>query len=192
MFLSLIIKKLLDTALLSYKSHSLGVSHLVFLGCLVVILIQSFSLFLKVSTNPTYTDVLHVGIRRRFRIPTLFGSMIVVFVLLYLLAEFFSGDAVKFLVGTLLLAFSWLVFDYVCKSMIADYYTSRQQDEEIQKDPLYVAVGLWMVCDVVLVILSTFLIISVWKCKITEAEAACAMLFGFSFFSYLVLQSVRK
>jgi len=182
----------LDTALVSYKNHALGVSHVVFLSSLIVILIQSFSLFLKVSTNPTYSGALHESIRRRFRIPVLFGSMIIVFVLLYLLAEFFSGDAVTFLVGSLFLAFSWLLFDYICKSTIADYYISQQRSDQIEKDPLYVAVGLWMVCDIVLVILSTILIISVWKAKVSEFEAACMMLFGFSLLSYLVLQSVQK
>lgn len=192
MFLSLIIKKLLDTALSSYKSHTLSFAHLLFLMSLVVVLVQSFSLFLKVSTNPTYTEVLHVGIRRRFRIPTLFGSMIVVFVLLYLLADFFTGDALLFLVGSLVLAFSWLFFDYICKSAIADYYISQNMSEKIDKDPLYSAVGMWMVCDVVLVIWSTLVMISVWKAAMTEVDAAWAMLLIFSALSYLVLRSVKK
>lgn len=191
LFLSLIIKKLLDGALLKYEHQELKLSHIIFLLSLVVILIQSFSLFLKVSTNPTYTEVLHVGIRRRFRIPTLFGSMIIVFVLLYLLADFFVVSALTFVVGSLVLAFSWLVFDYICKGAIADYYASQGVREQIHEDPLYAAVGSWMVCDVVLVIWSTLVVLSVWNSKMTEVDAAFAMLLIFSYLSYLVLQSVK-
>ncbi|OLE51393.1 MAG: hypothetical protein AUG51_23120 [Acidobacteria bacterium 13_1_20CM_3_53_8] len=192
MFLSLIIKKLLDTGLTSYKSNTLNFYHLIFLLSLMVILFQSFSLFLKVSTNPTYTEVLHVGIRRKLHIPALFASMITVFVLLYLLADFFSGDALTFLVGSLALAFSWLLFDFLCKLVIADYYISQSKLDEIQNDQLYVAVGRWIGCDVLLIIWSTLIIISVHKAKMTEIEAAFAMLFAFSFLTYLVLRSVKK
>src|SRR5690348_15376065 len=53
LFLSLIIKKLLDTLLDSYKDQSLRTFNYILLASLVVILIQSFSLFLNVSNNPT-------------------------------------------------------------------------------------------------------------------------------------------
>jgi hypothetical protein len=136
--------------------------------------------------------VLHLGIKRKFRVPTLFASMIVVFILLYVLAEFFSGDALTFLIGSLALVISWFLFDYICKSSIADSYTALNKMSEVQTDPLYVAVGLWMVCDVLLVIWTTLVVISVWKAAMTAKDAGYAMLLAFSFSSYLVLRSVKK
>lgn len=192
LFLSLIIKKLLDTALISYNTQKLRGMNIIFLLCLVVILIQSFSLFLKVSISPTYGDLLDVSIRRRFRVPTLFGAMIFVFILLYLLADFFSGSAMTFVIGSVILAFSWLIFDFICKATIEDYYRAKNKPNDVKDDLLYEAVGLWMICDLFLVVWCALVIASLHLAKITERDAAIAMLAAFSFLSYLVLRSVKR
>src|SRR5690348_6238095 len=117
--------------------------------------------------------------------------MIAVFVLLYLLAFYYSKSAHGFVLGSLILAGAWLIFDFVCRYAIRDYYLAQDKEDQIHDDPLYMAVGSWIVCDIVLVIWCTLILLSLRTNHMTETDAAWSMLMIFSYLSYLVLQSVR-
>jgi uncharacterized membrane protein YbjE (DUF340 family) len=188
LFLGLITAKALDAGLASDDAKSLGLTNFIFLASFVVIIVHSFSYFLKVSSQPSYSEVLdQQGPRGHIRV--LFVAMIFTFVILYLMAYWFSRPGSKFLFASLLLAISWAAIDYFSSYVIKAYYRDKQKSEEAKDDPLFAATADWVMLDLILSLYLGYMSWSVWKATMKIEEAALGML---ALFIYTALRVEQK
>lgn len=189
-FLGLITTKALDTSLWSYKNKSLLPINFLFLVSLVIVLVHSFSVFLQVSSQETYSEVLNQKVHRR-RIICLLIGVIYVFVMLYLMADFFSGTTNQFLIISLLLALGWFAIDFNAAFLIRASY-GNDGKAEAENDPLFVATNNWWLLDIILAIFFLVLLLSLHTGKLHEGEAAWAMLLVFLAAAIIVEMSLPR
>lgn len=168
----------MDTFLTHYNNKSLIATHVLLLISLIVILIHSFSIFLKVSSQDTYREVLNQQTSRT-KVRILFVAIIFVYTVLYLMADWFSESIVRFLFASLCLGLGWTVIDFFSSSVIYAYYRSLNKPEDVDDDPLFRATENWWKLDILLCIWCVLVVIAVLTEKMKDAEAAVAMLIAF-------------
>jgi hypothetical protein len=190
-FLSLITTKALDTSLLNYKNKTLLPMNVLFLTGLVIILVHSFSVAFLISSEETYSQVLNQKTNRR-RIICLIIGAIYVLVVLYVMADFFSGTATQFLFVSLLLTLGWFAIDFTAASLIKAYYSDLGKAADVEHDRLFIATSKWWMLDLILAILLIVLLWSLRKGKVKEIEAALVMIIALIAISIIVTASLPQ
>ena len=191
LFLSLITTKALDTSLLSYKNKTLLPLNVLFLTGLLIVLIHSFSVAFLISSEVTYSQVLNQK-TNRMRIIGLIIGAIYVLVILYVMADFFSGTATQFLFVSLLLTLGWFAIDLTAASLIKAYYSELGKAEDVEHDRLFIATSKWWMLDLVLAILHVILLWSLHKARVKETEAAVVIIIALIAASIIVTASLPQ
>jgi hypothetical protein len=190
-FLSLITTKALDTTLLSYKNKTLVPMNVFFLTGLVIVLVHSFSVAFLISSEDIYSQVLNQKTNRR-RIICLIIGAIYVLVVLYVMADFFSGTAAQFLFVSLLLTSGWFAIDLTAASLIKAYYSDLGRAADVEHDRLFIATSKWWMLDLILAILFFVLLWSLRKGLVKEIEAGVLMIIGLIAASIIVTASLPQ
>ena len=115
-FLGLITAKLFDTFLICLHENALKLSNVFSLLIMVFILLHTFILFFRVTADGDYAAVFNkIGTKP---VIILITSTLLIMVLLYLMAYWFSLRISYFMYSLLFLVILWIIFDCSCISSI--------------------------------------------------------------------------
>jgi hypothetical protein len=186
-FLGLIIKRLLDSFLDVWKSGGMK-AHNWFAGItLVVILSHTFVICIKlVSTE--YTDILDRADSRI--VLRMFTVTMAILVVLYLMADLFSGDIDAYLIWAGCLAWLWLLFDVTSSHTLKSFYVLAEREGELNANPLFQVVVAWMFCDCLLIIYMIVIWVSYHSARVDSRDAGLLLLITFTAIAYLVQHSL--
>jgi len=186
-FLGLITKRLLDSFLEVWKSGAMKPYNCLAGLTLVVILSHTFVVCIKlVSTE--YAGILDGADQRK--VLRMFTVTLAILVVLYVMADLFSGDIDTYLRWAGGLACLWLLFDVTSSQTWKSFYAGRGNDKDVNGDALFRAFVSWMYCDFMLIIYMVVIWLSYHFARVSSLDVGSLLLIMFMAIAYLVQHSL--